>query len=330
MWLRTAVVVTLAVVLMLGQTLARYSAGSGERASDTMAGLVSTILTQRASAQNDDNDNDANDDCGDDDDNDNGDGNDNSADDHCGDDGDNSDGDNGDDNGDNSDGNGDNNDGDGDNNDGDNNDGDDDDDDDNDNNDDNGDDNENGNDNAAVTGVQAPVTSRAPELPPTPTPIPVTPTATPFPTRTPVPTAVPTTQDQAMTTGGDLQIVLSGDRVVVQVFSTIPSGITLTLRLIDPATQPAVPGTLAGDLMFRIEARDQQGAVLSLLPAEVNLSIRYTDADVAGRDDAGVTLARLDPGDNRWQTASRLLVDPEGNFLAASITELGTYAVYLP
>jgi hypothetical protein len=145
-----------------------------------------------------------------------------------------------------------------------------------------------------------------------------------------VPTAVPTTQDQAVTTGGDLQVVLSGDRVVVQVFSTIPSGITLTLRLIDPATEPAVPGTLAGDLMFRIEARDQQGAVLSLLPAEVNLSIRYTDADVAGRDDAGVTLARLDPGDNRWQTASRLLVDPDGNFLAASITELGTYAVYLP
>ncbi len=324
MWLRTAVVVTLAVVLMLGQTLARYSAGSGERASDTTAGLVSTVLTQRASAQNDDNDNAANDDCGDD--NDNVDENDNSADDHCGDDGDNSDGDNNDGDGDNNDGNGDNNDGDDDDDDDDNDNGGDDDDDDN----DNGDDNENGNDNAATTGIQAPVAARAPELPPTPTPIPVTPTATPFPTRTPVPTAVPTTQDQAVTTGGDLQVVLSGDRVVVQVFSTIPSGITLTLRLIDPATEPAVPGTLAGDLMFRIEARDQQGAVLSLLPAEVNLSIRYTDADVAGRDDAGVTLARLDPGDNRWQTASRLLVDPEGNFLAASITELGTYAVYLP
>src|SRR5690349_2902572 len=104
MWVRTAVVLTLAVVLMLGQTLMRYSFGPRTSATDSTSGLVSTIFPQRASAQNDDNDNsgDSCDDSGDDDDDDNGNsnGNDNSADDGCdssdGDNGDSGDGDNGD------------------------------------------------------------------------------------------------------------------------------------------------------------------------------------------------------------------------------------------
>lgn len=336
MWLRASVMLAFAVVLIVVQMFASTTAGQRFGGLPADEGVTAAILGRSVAAQDDDdNDNNGNDNEQD--------GNDNEQDDD-GDDDDTGDGDNGEAEGDDDEGDGDNGEGDDDDED------DDDEDDDNDNNDDenddddndnsddeddDSDDNDNGddvddNDNEPVPGIEVGPAIRVADATPVPTPIPVTPTATPRPTRTPTPTPVPTTEDQAITTGGELQVSLTGDRVVVQIFSTTPSGIVLTLRLVDPVTHPGQPGTLAGDLLFQIEARDQQGAILSALPADVNLSVRYTESDVVGIDDTSVTLARFDPIDGQWKTAPQLLTDPETNFVAASIRDLGVYAVYVP
>jgi len=300
MSLRAIAVVVLAVALVLGQMLASIAA---DRRISSPAITAAAIFTRSAAAQ-DDNDND-DDDCDDED-------------------GDDEDGENED--------------GDGDNGDAD--DDDDDDDDDTDDNDDDDDDNDNA---APLPGVQAPAPVPAGEgapapvpagegapPPPTATPIPVTPTPTPRPTRTPTPTPIPTTEDQAVTNGQVLRISLTSDRVVVQVFASTPPGITLKLFLVDPNAHARTAGALVGDLMFRIEAMDATGAPLATLPAEVNVSVHYKDADLNGLDDTRVTLTRLDPADSQWKTAPGLLSDPATNFVAASIRDLGVYAVTVP
>ena len=339
--LRAIAVLVLAVGLVLGQLLASAAADQRIGSPTTTA---AAILTRSVAAQ-DDNDNE------------NGNGNDNNDDDDDDDDdvdGDDDDGDNTDDgDGDNADdGDGDNAGDDDDDDDDDTDDDDDDDDtDDNDNGDDGDDDNDNGNevddgdddndngsdaddgdddnDNAAPD-VQVVTAPAAPDATPIPTRIPVTPTPTPRPTRTPTPPPARTTEAQDVTNGQDLTLTLTGDRVVVQVFSSMPPGITLRLYLVEPAAHQPLPGAVVGDLMFRIGARDASGALLPTLPTEVNLTVRYQDADLDGRDDALVTLVRLDPVDNQWKTAPRLLTDPATNFVAASFSDLGVYAVSVP
>ena len=312
MSLRAVAVLVLVLVMVFGQLLASVAA---DQRVGSPATAAAAIFTRSVAAQDDDNENDNSAD-DDEDDNDNGDGLD--------------DGDDGDDDGDNTDGD-DADDGDGDNGgDGDDDDGDDDDgDDDTDDNDNDGD-GEDDNDNAApVPGVQVSVGQGAPPDP-TATPIPVTPTPTPRPTRTPTPTPEPTAEDQAITNGQEMRVTLTGDRVVVQAFASTPPGIMLRLYLVDPSAHPRTPGTLAGDLMFRIEAWDASGTPLATLPAEVNLSVRYNESDLDGLDDSRVTLARLEPADSQWKAPLRLLTDPASNFVAASISDLGVYALYLP
>jgi len=118
--------------------------------------------------------------------------------------------------------------------------------------------------------------------------------------------------------------------VAVQVFSTLPSGITLRIRMVDPLTLPATPGIRVGDLAFRIEATDSSGAQLTSLPAEVNLTVTYADRDVVGLNEAGVTIGRLDTADNTFKPVPKQVNDPATNFAGASISDLGAFSVYVP
>jgi hypothetical protein len=123
---------------------------------------------------------------------------------------------------------------------------------------------------------------------------------------------------------------LTDDRVVIQLFPSMPRGVTVTIRLIDPATVDAPPNTVVGSLIFQVEAKDVGGASLSTLPAEVNLSAHYSDFEVFSRDESQVTLVWLDPADNTWKPAPKLTVDPGSNYVAASVTGAGYYAVTIP
>ena len=110
----------------------------------------------------------------------------------------------------------------------------------------------------------------------------------------------------------------------------MPSGITLTVRLIDPSTVPAPGSSRIAALTFQIEARDAGGNTLSSLPAEVNLSAHYTDAEASGLNEAQLGLFWLDPQDRQWKAAPKQVGEPSTNYVAASVTLLGEYSVATP
>jgi hypothetical protein len=140
----------------------------------------------------------------------------------------------------------------------------------------------------------------------------------------------PLTQVSGTSTGADSLVATPGERVAVRMFPWMPAGIQVTIRPADPNSLPAVPGARAGDLVFYVEALDAGGARLTALPAEVNLAIRYADTTIAGLNEQNLALSRLDPADNQWKAAPKLVREPDSNYVAASITQLGAYAVSAP
>jgi hypothetical protein len=140
----------------------------------------------------------------------------------------------------------------------------------------------------------------------------------------------PLTAVNGTSTGADSIVATPGERVAVRMFPWLPAGIQVTIRPVDASTVPAAPGTRAGDLTFAVEAKDASGTTLTALPAEVNLAIRYADSTVSGLKESDLTLSRLDPSNNQWQAAPKLVREPDSNYIAASITQLGTYTVSAP
>jgi hypothetical protein len=140
----------------------------------------------------------------------------------------------------------------------------------------------------------------------------------------------PLTAANGTSNGGDSMVATPGERVAVRMFPWLPAGIQVTIRPVDASTVPAAPGARAGDLTFALEAKDASGATLTALPAEVNLAIRYADSTVSGLNESNLTLSRLDPSNNQWQAAPKLVREPDSNYVAASITQLGTYTVSAP
>jgi len=140
----------------------------------------------------------------------------------------------------------------------------------------------------------------------------------------------PLTATTGTSNGGDELIATPGERVAVRVFPWLPAGIQLTIRPIDANTVPAEPGRRVGDLTFAVEAKDASGTQLTALPAEVNLAIRYADSTVSGLNEGNLTVSHLDPATNQWQPAPKLVRETDSNYVAASITQLGTYTVTAP
>jgi hypothetical protein len=140
----------------------------------------------------------------------------------------------------------------------------------------------------------------------------------------------PLQQASGTSNGGDKTVATPGERVAIHMFSWMPAGVEVTIRPIDPNTVAAAPGTRAGDLVFAVEAKDASGTQLTALPAEVNLAVRYADDTVSGLNEGNLTLSRLDPATNQWQAAPKLVREPDSNYMAASVTQIGTYAVSAP
>jgi hypothetical protein len=137
----------------------------------------------------------------------------------------------------------------------------------------------------------------------------------------------PLTSVSGTSTGSDVMISTPGDRVSIQMFPWMPAGVQVTIRPIDPNTVASYPGQRAGDLVFAVDARDANGAALTALPAEVNLAIRYADDTVANLNEGNLAISRLDPATNQWSGAPKLVRETDSNYIAASITQLGTYVV---
>jgi hypothetical protein len=97
---------------------------------------------------------------------------------------------------------------------------------------------------------------------------------------------------------------------------------------IDSASVPPAPGPVVGGLLFQLIAESCDGTPIATLPAEVNLGVRYEDADAAGLNEANFTLSRLDSSANQWRAAAKQASDPGANFTSATITDLGYYVLH--
>jgi hypothetical protein len=129
--------------------------------------------------------------------------------------------------------------------------------------------------------------------------------------------------------GSDTAIASADGRVTVRVFPTMSRNVGITIvNPIDPTSVPANPGQKVDALLFRVTADDCGGGAIAPLPAEVNLGVRYSDADVGGLNEANFKLAWLDPADNTWKPLPKQAADPAANYVSATIMNTGFFVVY--
>ena len=121
----------------------------------------------------------------------------------------------------------------------------------------------------------------------------------------------------------------SDGTVQVTVYGNMPQGVRFSIRKpVDPNAVPAVPGQRVDALLFELIAETCDGGPLAKLPVEVNLGVRYTDADAAGLTEANFKIARLDQG--AWKAAEKQAPDPGANYVSATIIDMGFYVVHVP
>ena len=122
----------------------------------------------------------------------------------------------------------------------------------------------------------------------------------------------------------------TGDgRITVRVFGSMTQSLKFSIRYpIDPASVPPSPGPTVDSLLFQLIAESCDGGPLAVLPAEVNLGVRYLDAEAAGLNEANFTLSRLDTTANQWRQVQKQATDPPNNFTSATITEMGYYVLH--
>lgn len=136
---------------------------------------------------------------------------------------------------------------------------------------------------------------------------------------------------------GDTWIVSADGRISVHVFPTMPRAIRITIvNPIDPNVVPTGPGPLADGLLFQILADYCDGVEGAIspgpggLPAEVNLGVHYTTADVGSLNESKFMLARFDPATNTFKPVDKQALDPDPNknYVSATINSAGIYKVY--
>lgn len=144
----------------------------------------------------------------------------------------------------------------------------------------------------------------------------------PPPPRQPPPPPPPT-QVQACLSGGEsLTLRLDDGGVAVRVFQ---SGLSVELARVDAGSVPAPPGGVVGDLVFRLAAAPCGGAALTELPHAVNLGVAYRNRIGERVDESRLTLLFYDG--QSWTAAPGAQPDPPNNYVSASVTALGVYAV---
>ncbi len=166
-------------------------------------------------------------------------------------------------------------------------------------------------------GGSAPSTS----LQPSPSPRP-----SPEPPRSPEP---PPTRVSGCAQPGQetvLTLILPGGSAAVIAFPALPQPVRLTLEKVEPASLPPPPGRLAEGMVFNLLAEGCEGGALTELPAEVNLSATLSAEAASGLNRQDLILALYDGA--QWLPAPKLAVDPNNNFVAASVARVGTYGVH--
>ena len=128
--------------------------------------------------------------------------------------------------------------------------------------------------------------------------------------------------------GREATIFLLNDRVAVRVPPALPMDLEVSIQIVDAPGGISPPGPVVGGLVFKIGAHPFGEEPLTRFPIEVNLSARYTDAELGSRDEDRLTISWYDPSDGQWKPAPKLAADPRTNYISATIQGLGLYAVH--
>ena len=151
----------------------------------------------------------------------------------------------------------------------------------------------------------------------------------PAPAQSAAPAPAAATAAACSTPGQEMSFQTADGRITVRVFGTMSQSIQFSIRFpIDPASVPPAPGPMVDTLLFQLIAETCDGSPLAVLPAEVNLGVRYTDAEAAGLNEANFTLSRLDTSANQWRQVQKQAADPPNNYTSATITEMGFYVLH--
>lgn len=103
----------------------------------------------------------------------------------------------------------------------------------------------------------------------------------------------------------------------------LPRSVNVTITQQATSAAPAVPGRLVDGFLFTITS--DAGAEL---PGAVNLSIDYLGGATSGFNPQNFVIARYDGA--QYVPVPGSAPDPINTYISATITSLGTYAVYQP
>lgn len=147
----------------------------------------------------------------------------------------------------------------------------------------------------------------------------------------PLPEPPPRITTPTCTTPGTETIFRSRDgKVTLRVFPTMPVRLRISiLPSYDLLSLPPPPGRLAALLIYDVAAAPCDGGPpIDEFPAEVNLTIQYTEEDMFTLDEPIARWSWLDSATNSFQHVEKQEIDPARNVLGATITKTGRYIVY--
>lgn len=143
----------------------------------------------------------------------------------------------------------------------------------------------------------------------------------PQPTRPPEPACALPGQETVFTS--------YDEKVMVRVFPNTPQPVKIEiLQIIDFLSAPLPPGNLVGLLAYEIRATTCDGGVLSQLPAEMNMGVRYNDLEAIGLDESRFVIGRLDIPTATWLPIEKRANDSAANYTSATIIDPGYYMVW--
>lgn len=118
----------------------------------------------------------------------------------------------------------------------------------------------------------------------------------------------------------------SDGRVAVTVPPTTPSAVRVNVNTSVNLTTAPPLGGLIDSLYFELTAEGCDGGSLAEL-SPVNVGVSYSDADAGGQNKQRFTLVYLDVADNQWKPVPSVPDPSEKNYVSATITKLGFYAL---
>ena len=138
----------------------------------------------------------------------------------------------------------------------------------------------------------------------------------------PAPPPPPSQVQACLQNGQSVTLTLSDGSATVRAFQ---NGVSFELTKVDAGSVPPPPGGIVGDLVFRLAAAPCGGSGLTELSSAVNLGVGYQDRVGESVDRSKLTLMLYNGG--AWTAAPGSVPDPQNNYVSASVTGLGVYAV---